>query len=116
MEAPEVLNKNGIWVELPPVPRPFVINIADFMQLLTNGHFASTVHRVVNKTGMGRYFLPFFFAFNQQLDSEVGPSFREEVEEYKKIKVGDFIKDRLKLSTYKHSGGKVQLCRGDFPW
>ncbi|PQE13103.1 2OG-Fe(II)oxygenase superfamily protein [Rutstroemia sp. NJR-2017a BBW] len=58
VEAPEVLNKNGTWVGVPPVPRSFIINIADFfMHLITNGHFASTIHRVVNKR-TGRH-IPF---------------------------------------------------------
>ncbi|PQE32745.1 Oxoglutarate iron-dependent oxygenase protein [Rutstroemia sp. NJR-2017a WRK4] len=51
VEAPEVLNKNGTWVGVPLVPRSFIINIADFfMHLITNGHFASTIHRVVLNT------------------------------------------------------------------
>ncbi|KAM3068857.1 hypothetical protein ACMFMG_011019 [Clarireedia jacksonii] len=107
VEALEVLNKNGIWVPAPPIPRTFVINIADFMQFFTNGRFASTVHRVVNKTGKERYSIPFFFAFDEQLELEVVPSCREEGIDYQKVKVGDFIRDRLKLSRYKHPGGKA---------
>lgn len=34
-----------------PVLPSLVVNIADFIQHITNGYFQSTVHRVINKTG-----------------------------------------------------------------
>lgn len=107
VEALEVLNKNGIWVEAPPISRTFVINVADFLQFITNGRFASTVHRVVNKTGKERYSIPYFFAFDEDAELEVLRSCRDEGkgdEEYGKVRVGEFIADRLKLSRYKHPG------------
>ncbi|KAI9742963.1 MAG: hypothetical protein M1818_003258 [Claussenomyces sp. TS43310] len=107
VEALEVLNKNGFWIPALPLPRTFVINIADFMQFFTNGHFASTVHRVVNKTGKERYSIPFFFAFDNQAELEVVPSCRENGKEYAKGRVGDFIRERLKLSRYRHPSRKV---------
>jgi isopenicillin N synthase-like dioxygenase len=107
VEALEVLNKNGIWIPAPPIPRTFVVNIADFMQLLTNHRFESTVHRVVNKTGKERYSIPFFFAFNEDAELEVVPSCREDGVEYGKTRVGEYIKNRLVVSRYKHPGPKA---------
>ena len=108
VEALEVLNKNGIWIPAPPIPRTFVINIADYLQLLTNRRFESTVHRVVNKTGQERYTIPVFFAFNEDAELEVLPSCREDGVEYEKKRMGTYIKERLTLSRYKHPGQKDQ--------
>ena len=107
-EALEVLNKNGIWVPAPPIPDTFVINIADYLQLLTNNRFESTIHRVVNKTGRERYSIPFFFTFNEESVLEVLPNCREPGVEYEKKRTGDYIKERLDISRYKHPDVKVQ--------
>lgn len=44
----QILNPAGAWVEVPPVPGAFVINIGDLMAQWTNDRWVSTVHRVVN--------------------------------------------------------------------
>ena len=106
VEALEVLNKNGVWIPAPPIPRTFVINIADYLQLLTNHRFESTVHRVVNRTGKERYSIPFFFVFNEDAELEVLPSCKEDGVQYEKKRTGTYIKERLTLSRYKHPGQK----------
>ena len=108
VEALEVLNKNGVWIPAPPIPRTFVINIADYLQLLTNHRFESTVHRVVNKTGKERYSIPFFFVFNEDAELEVLPSCRKEGVQYEKKRTGTYIKERLTVSRYKHPGQPVE--------
>ena len=57
----EVRNKAGQWIPAPPVPGTFVINLGDFMARWTNDRFASTPHRVVNRSGRERYSIPVFF-------------------------------------------------------
>jgi isopenicillin N synthase-like dioxygenase len=56
----EVLNKSGDWVGVPPIEDTFVINIANLLQLWTNGRFSSTEHRVINRYGKDRYSIAFF--------------------------------------------------------
>lgn len=60
----QVRNPQGEWIEAPPIPGTFVINIGDMMQRWTNDLFVSTPHRVINTTGQARYSLPFFFGAN----------------------------------------------------
>ncbi|BDX33261.1 oxidoreductase [Mycobacterium antarcticum] len=66
----EVLNGAGEWIDVPPVPGTFVVNIGDLLELWTNGAFVATSHRV-RKVVEERYSFPLFF--NVDYDTEVKP-------------------------------------------
>ncbi|EEY21475.1 gibberellin 3-beta-dioxygenase [Verticillium alfalfae VaMs.102] len=59
----QVLNRDGQWIRASPVPGTFVVNIADYLQRITNDLYVSTVHRAVNRSGRERISMPFFFGF-----------------------------------------------------
>ncbi|QEN14114.1 isopenicillin N synthase family dioxygenase [Mycolicibacterium sp. ELW1] len=56
----EVLNGAGEWIDVPPIPGTFVVNVGDMLELWTNGAFVATSHRV-RKVKQERYSFPLFF-------------------------------------------------------
>lgn len=50
----QVLNRQGQWINAKPVEGTFVVNIADYLQRITNDKYISTVHRAVNHSGRER--------------------------------------------------------------
>lgn len=66
----EVLNGAGQWIDVPPVPGTFVVNIGDLLELWTSGAFVATSHRV-RKVVEERYSFPLFF--NVDYETEVKP-------------------------------------------
>ncbi|EER89398.1 DIBOA-glucoside dioxygenase BX6 [Sorghum bicolor] len=43
----QVLLDRGGWVDVPPLPGALIVNIGDFLQLVSNGRFRSVEHRVL---------------------------------------------------------------------
>ncbi|WP_101946725.1 isopenicillin N synthase family oxygenase [Mycobacterium sp. 3519A] len=66
----EVLNGAGDWIDVPPLPDTFVVNIGDMLELWTNGAYVATTHRV-RKVKEERYSFPLFF--NVDYHTEVKP-------------------------------------------
>jgi isopenicillin N synthase-like dioxygenase len=66
----EVLNGVGEWIDVPPVPGTFVVNIGDLLELWTSGAFVATSHRV-RRVVEERYSFPLFF--NVDYETEVKP-------------------------------------------
>ncbi|CDR43360.1 RHTO0S08e00606g1_1 [Rhodotorula toruloides] len=97
VQALQVLNGAGEWVEAPPKPGTFVLNIGDQLQLLSNSIFKSTIHRAINRSGVERMSSPFFFGLDYDAVLEVLPSCvsDERPALYEPIKAGDYVEKRL---------------------
>lgn len=102
LPALEVLNGNGIWVPVHPEPHTFVVNVADFLKLVTGGTWQSTVHRVRNMGGEERYSMPFFFSPNEDGVVSVLEQFRKEGQIYEDIVVGEYFQRRLDVDRTTH--------------
>jgi isopenicillin N synthase-like dioxygenase len=66
----EVRRRDGTWLQAEPIPRTWVVNVADMLARWTNGRWQSTPHRVKNLSGRDRYSCPYFF--DMSMDSVVG--------------------------------------------
>lgn len=68
----EVLNGAGQWIDAPPRPGCYVINIGDMLEAWTNGAFTATTHRV-RKVAEERYSFPFFATCDYETVVEPDP-------------------------------------------
>lgn len=57
----QVKNRDGVWIETPPVPNSFIVNIGDMLEIWTCGLYRATPHRAKNMSRRDRISAPFFF-------------------------------------------------------
>jgi isopenicillin N synthase-like dioxygenase len=97
----------GTWVDAPPLPRSFVMNIGDMLHRWSNGQLLSTPHRVINRSGCERYSCPFFFDPNvaseiAPLPSCTGPG---NPPRFAPQLFGEFLRAELEAGYQKHAKG-----------
>lgn len=106
----QVLNRDGQWLNAPPKPGTFVVNIGDYLQRITNGRYKSTVHRARNLSGRERVSMPFFWGFGLHESCEVLESCREGREGEDEVVgceewVQRRVRDMLKVEEESKAGG-----------
>ena len=67
----EILDKQGVWQGIPVLDGALVVNIGDMLARWSNDLYASTQHRVINKSREARYSLAFFF--DPDPDADLSP-------------------------------------------
>ncbi|MDH6236812.1 2-oxoglutarate and iron-dependent oxygenase domain-containing protein [Cryobacterium sp. CG_9.6] len=56
------VEKDGDWIDAPPLDGAFVVNIGELLEVATDGYLKATVHRVISPLiGEDRISIPFFF-------------------------------------------------------
>jgi len=88
----QVMNAEDVWVEAPPIPGAFIVNIGDIFETWSGGQFKSTQHRV-NNIGRERYSFPLFFGLDSHAIVEPLEKFRtpETIAKYPALKAGDHL-------------------------
>lgn len=98
----QVMNADDYWVEAPPIPGCFIVNIGDIFETWTGGLYKSTQHRVVN-TGNERYSFPLFFGLDYHTVVETLEEFKtpENSDQYPPIKAGQHLM-RMTVNTFRY--------------
>ncbi|KAI0320940.1 2OG-Fe-II oxygenase [Amylostereum chailletii] len=104
VQALQVLNASGKWLDAVPIRGALVVNIGDQLARWTNDVFKSTVHRAINRSGVERYSIPLFFGTDYDVVLDTLPSCVSEdaPAKYAPVLAGDYVKARLE-ATYAHS-------------
>ncbi|GAB2292417.1 hypothetical protein Dimus_026657 [Dionaea muscipula] len=88
------VQKDGKWYKVPVIPGSLFVNAGDLAEVMSNGIFKSTVHRVVTNTEKDRVSLAVFYSSSS--DEEFGPAYELVNAErpclYKKISMKDYGK------------------------
>eukprot|EP00877_Chromochloris_zofingiensis_P004722 jgi/Chrzof1/14250/Cz08g31020.t1 len=96
------------WMDVPPAPGLFIINLGDMLERWTNGTFHSTLHRVINTTGQERYSIPFFFEPNFDAVVECLPQCCSDKcpAQYPPITAGQYLLDKYAVTHANYKGTK----------
>ncbi|KAF9453148.1 Clavaminate synthase-like protein [Macrolepiota fuliginosa MF-IS2] len=100
----QVQNASGKWIDAIPVAGTVVVNLGDQFSRWTNDVFKSTVHRVINRSGLERYSIPLFFGTDYEVLLEPIPTCVSPGTpiKYEVVTAGEYVRSRLE-ATYGHS-------------
>jgi isopenicillin N synthase-like dioxygenase len=84
----QVVDKQGAWIDVPLIAGTLIMNIGDMMEILSNGRYLATRHRV-KTVREERYSFPLFFACDY--DHVIAPVVRGETPGYQPVKCGEHL-------------------------
>lgn len=96
------MNAEDIWIEAPPIPGAFVVNIGDIFETWSGGRFKSPQHRVTS-LGKERYSVPLFFGLDYHTLVEPLEKFRtpEAMAKYPPMRAGDHLM-RMSINAFRY--------------
>ena len=101
----EIRDASGTWIAATPLPGTFIVNLGDMMARWTNDLYASTPHRVLNRSMRDRYSAAFFFdpAFHTRVECLPTCRSADRPARYPPISSGEHL-DAMYRKTYVHAG------------
>lgn len=84
----QVLSKDDEWLDVPLIEATLILNIGDMMEIMSNGRYLATKHRV-KQVKTERYSFPFFQSCDY--DYVVAPVTADEAPKYAPLKGGEHI-------------------------
>jgi len=109
----QVQNLSGEWIDAPPIPGTFVVNIGKALEAVTQGLARATSHRVLSppRGSTPRYSIPFFQNIRQEIRlSEIQLQFPAEVLKLKESRGTVGATDSVNFSEYDRlPSGEVTL-------
>lgn len=84
----QLVDKAGAWVDVPMIPDAMILNIGDMMEIMSNGRYLATTHRV-RKVKEERYSFPLFFSCDY--DHVVAPLVPGEAPRYAPLRSGEHL-------------------------
>lgn len=96
VEGLSVRRRDGQWVDAPPLPGTFLLNLGDLMPRWSNERFVSTPHRVLNRSGRERFSIAYFFDPDMDAVIECLPTCRDgDQPRHPPVRYGDYLMERL---------------------
>jgi isopenicillin N synthase-like dioxygenase len=83
-----VIDKQGAWIDVPLIDGAMIMNIGDMMEILSNGRYVATRHRV-KTVREERYSFPLFFSCDY--DHVIAPAVRGEAPRYQPLRCGEHL-------------------------
>ncbi|KAK2991557.1 hypothetical protein RJ640_016592 [Escallonia rubra] len=105
-----LIQHNGGWVPINPLPNSLVVNVGDLLEIWSNGKYKSIEHRVVTSEARARISVALFFYPNTEVEIEPLEDILATQEcgrMYKKVKYGDY----LKQVTQRRLQGKTHILK-----
>lgn len=84
----QIVARQGQWIDVPLIEGTMIMNIGDMMEILSNGRYLATRHRV-KKVRQERYAFPLFHACDY--DYVVAPVTRGEAPRYAPLRGGEHL-------------------------
>lgn len=94
----QAMNQDGTWIDVPPTPGAFVINLGEMLQSMTGNYLVATTHRVIASTQ--RYSSAYFHGPDLRTSLErldLDPEFARAVEASERHREAGFMARRDEL-------------------
>lgn len=101
------IQHGGKWIPVDTTPYSFVVNVADHIEILSNGEYKSVVHRVVVNNKATR--MSIAMAHGPSLDAVVGPAIESKSPAFIPMRYGEYLE--LQQSNPLHVKSALEAVR-----